>query len=138
MFQPLRRFAEFRGRSTRTEYWQWMLFQAALFAILTAWAFADVDPQAAALGLNADAEPDAVPLGLLSLAGLAFVLPNLAVAARRLHDTDRSGWWLLLNLLPGIGSLVLFFFFVTDGSVGRNRYGEDPRGRVLRREGSRA
>ena len=59
----------------------------------------------------------------LRAASLALLLPNLAVAARRLHDTDRSGWWLLLSLIPIIGTLVLLYFLVLRGTEGSNRFG---------------
>jgi uncharacterized membrane protein YhaH (DUF805 family) len=67
-------------------------------------------------------EPNAgQPLSVI--ASLGLLIPNLAVAARRLHDTDRSGWWLLLGLIPVIGSLVLIFFLVQKGTEGSNRFG---------------
>ncbi|MGH1409066.1 MAG: DUF805 domain-containing protein [Aeromonas sp.] len=59
---------------------------------------------------------------------LALLLPSLAVAARRLHDTDRSAWWLLLGLIPIIGTLVLIYFMVCNGQQGPNRFGDDPKG----------
>ncbi len=60
---------------------------------------------------------------LSSLLGLAILLPNLAVAVRRLHDTDRSGWWVLIGLVPVIGFLVLIWFYVQKGTEGANRFG---------------
>ena len=63
-----------------------------------------------------------------SLVSLALFLPGLAVGARRLHDLDRTGWWLLLYLLPLIGWLVLLVFFVLRGTEGSNRFGPDPLG----------
>lgn len=54
-------------------------------------------------------------------------LQSLAVAARRLHDTDRSAWWLLLGLIPIIGTLVLIYFMVCNGQQGPNRFGDDPK-----------
>jgi uncharacterized membrane protein YhaH (DUF805 family) len=69
-------------------------------------------------------DPQVLPLNTLS--GLALLLPNLAVAVRRLHDTDRSGWWLLIALLPLIGLIVLIVFFCIRGTPGPNRFGPDP------------
>ncbi|MDG4768408.1 DUF805 domain-containing protein [Solwaraspora sp. WMMD406] len=58
---------------------------------------------------------------------LALLLPSLAVGVRRLHDTDRSGWWLLIALIPIVGAIVLLVFFVLDGTHGPNRFGPDPK-----------
>ncbi len=55
--------------------------------------------------------------------GLAVLLPGIAVGIRRLHDTDKSGWWLLIGLIPLVGIIVLIVFFATDGQPGPNRYG---------------
>ncbi len=63
-----------------------------------------------------------------SLFGLAILLPAIAVTVRRLHDTDRSGWWIFLGLIPIIGSLVLLFWYVSRGTEGDNRFGPDPLG----------
>lgn len=59
--------------------------------------------------------------------GLAVFLPALAVAVRRLRDTDRSGWWLLMGFLPLVGTLILLFFKTRKGDVGSNPYGLDPK-----------
>src|SRR5436305_1691005 len=59
--------------------------------------------------------------------GLAVLLPNLAVGVRRLHDTGKSGWWLLIGLIPIVGWIVLLVFFVTAGQPGNNQYGPDPK-----------
>src|SRR3546814_7133710 len=62
---------------------------------------------------------------LTTLFVLAIIIPYLAVAVRRLHDTDRSGWWMLLSLIPLTGSLILLIFFVMGGTRGPNRFGPD-------------
>ena len=67
---------------------------------------------------------------MLGVFALAVMLPSLAVAVRRLHDSDKSGWWILLGL-TGIGGLVLLIFYLLDGTPGRNRFGADPKGRQL-------
>jgi uncharacterized membrane protein YhaH (DUF805 family) len=59
--------------------------------------------------------------------GLAVLIPGLAVAVRRLHDTGRSGWWLLIGLVPLIGAIVLIVFMATDGEPGDNAYGPNPK-----------
>ena len=99
----LSNYAVFEGRASRSEYWWFQLFvllAAGPLSILSEWAS--------------------------GVAGLLLFLPSLAVAVRRLHDTDRSGWWILLYFLPLLGALVLLFFYVTRGTEGRNRFGPDP------------
>ena len=64
-----------------------------------------------------------MPGARIATGALAIVLPNLAVTVRRLHDTDRTGWWVLLGLVPVIGLLVLLWFYIQKGSEGANRYG---------------
>lgn len=104
----LSKYATFSGRAQRSEYW-WF----ALFTVLVSLGTQFLD---LFLGF---------PL-LNMLASLALLLPSLAVGARRLHDTDRSGWWLLIILVPVIGWIVLLVFFCSRGTVGPNRFGADP------------
>jgi uncharacterized membrane protein YhaH (DUF805 family) len=67
-------------------------------------------------------------VGLLSgIYGLAILIPSLAVTVRRLHDIDRSGWWILIGLVPLIGTIVLLVFAVTEGTPGTNQYGLNPK-----------
>ncbi|GAA5513385.1 inner membrane protein YhaH [Deinococcus carri] len=77
--------------------------------------------------------PEPTGLGLVSIVltalyGLALFLPSLAVTIRRLHDTGRSGWWVLISLIPLIGGLVLFIFLVLDSQPGPNKWGPNPKG----------
>ena len=70
--------------------------------------------------------------GLIStLAGLALFLPSLAVGVRRLHDTDRSGWWILIGLIPIIGWILLIVWFCSDSKPGENQYGPNPKSEAL-------
>jgi uncharacterized membrane protein YhaH (DUF805 family) len=71
-------------------------------------------------------EQGAGPLSLVF--ALAIILPVLALGVRRLHDTNRSGWWVLLGFIPIIGSIVLFVFYVVDSTPGDNQYGPNPKG----------
>ncbi len=64
---------------------------------------------------------------ITALVGLGLFLPGLAVTVRRLHDTDRRGWWILLGLIPIIGIIVLIVFYCTAGTPGPNRFGPDPK-----------
>lgn len=103
-----KRAFDFSGRSRRKEYWMFFLFY---FIIYIALMVLDM-----VLGL-----------GFLALVfALAALIPNIAVGIRRLHDTDRSGWWLLLGFVPIVG-LVLIYFFVLEGTKGDNRFGPDPK-----------
>ena len=112
-----KKYADFTGRARRKEYWMFYLFYVLAFIALTI-----VD---AVLGMyNADAG-----IGLLGgLFELASFVPSIAIAARRLHDTNRSGWWQLILLIPFIGPIVLLVFLVLRGDIGDNRFGNDPIG----------
>lgn len=109
----LRQYADFSGRARRKEYWMFVLFN-----ILIAVAIGIVE--AMLLGLT---------FGVLSMIyGLAMLVPGLAVSVRRLHDTGRSGWWVLISLIPFIGVIVLLVFMATDGEQGTNQWGPNPKG----------
>ena len=103
MLMPLRRSAEFSGRSRRMEYWMWVLFQfliglgvIVLMMLLGGSALLSGDPTAmVAVGGLA-----LLIYALYGILGLVFLIPSLAVAVRRLHDTNRSGWWILAPLAP--------------------------------------
>lgn len=112
----LSKYVDFSGRARRSEYW-WF----ALFSVLVGIVTFALD---AALGTDFEGSSS----GLITvIANLALFLPSLAVAVRRLHDTDRSGWWLLIALIPIIGAIVLLVFFVQDGTAGQNRFGPSPK-----------
>jgi len=113
----LKKYLVFEGRARRKEYWFFILFN-----ILIGIGLAIIDNMTGTL--NAE-----TGTGLLSgIYSLAVLIPTIAVAMRRLHDTDRSGWWLLLAFVPLIGGLVLLVFFVLDGTPGSNRFGPSPKG----------
>jgi uncharacterized membrane protein YhaH (DUF805 family) len=117
MFQPLRKYADFQGRARRSEYWLFTLLIVivdTVFFVLSALAGQD--------GLM-----NLVIMCLLVLVSLGLFIPSLAVSFRRLHDTDRSAWWLLIGLLPFIGGLVLLVFTLLPGTLGANRFGPDPK-----------
>lgn len=107
----LKQYAVFSGRARRTEYWMFVLCNVIVMLLLDM-----VDKL-----IGGDNEL------ISSIYSLAVLLPSLAVAARRLHDTDRSAWWLLLGLIPIIGTLVLIYFMVCNGQQGPNRFGDDPK-----------
>lgn len=71
-------------------------------------------------------------VGLLGgLYSLAVLLPSLGVSVRRLHDTDRSGWWMFILLIPVIGVIALLIFFVQNSTAGTNEYGDNPKGKAI-------
>ncbi|MGE0180373.1 MAG: DUF805 domain-containing protein [Sphingomonas sp.] len=119
MFMPLKRYAEFSGRSRRMEYWMWVLFQVLLGC---AFLIAIVSMAGSAL-LAGDANQALASGGsvivlvlIWVLVSLAFFIPNLAVTVRRLHDTNRSGWWMMLYWGPYLLSIFTAPSFVTMGS----------------------
>jgi len=113
----LSKYATFSGRAERSEFWWWVLFNFILQVVLSA---IDNYVLGAVTGEG---------VGILSgIAGLALLIPNLAVAARRLHDTGRSGWWQLLVLIPLIGAIVLIVWYASKGVTKANKYGSPPRG----------
>jgi uncharacterized membrane protein YhaH (DUF805 family) len=122
MFAPLRKYADFNGRARRSEYWLFWLFTTIVSIILT---FVG----GLVLGGNDPGNPFSGGNLLSSIWTVAILIPSIAVGVRRLHDSNRSGWWLLLILLPIIGAIVLLIFFVLDGTPGSNKFGSDPKGR---------
>jgi uncharacterized membrane protein YhaH (DUF805 family) len=112
-----RQYATFSGRARRSEYW-WFF----LFTFLVSLVAALVD---AVLGTD---DLGGSGWGLIEvLAFLPLFLPGLAVGARRLHDIDRTAWWLLIGLIPVVGVIVLLVFFVFDSTPGPNQYGPSPK-----------
>lgn len=110
------KYVTFSGRATRPEYWYFILF---LFVGGIAAGLVD----AIVFGVEEDSGE------LLSiLFSLATFLPSLAVGVRRLHDIGRSGWWLLIGLVPLIGAIVLIVWFATKSQDGANDHGPDPHG----------
>lgn len=109
----LSKYATFNGRARRSEYWWFVLFYLLVAVVATVIDSAAGLPQTAGYG----------PVTML--ATLALLLPSLAVTARRLHDTSRSGWWMLLSLIP-FGGLVVLFFALQD-SHGPNAWGQSPK-----------
>lgn len=117
--EALKKYATFEGRARRTEYWFFVLFNVLAIIVLE---ILDV-----VLGTFSKE----TGFGLLSgLYAIAVLLPSLAVIVRRLHDTDRSGWWILIEFIPLIGGLVLLVFTLLDSTPGSNRFGPSPKGEV--------
>lgn len=115
-FHVLKNYAVFRGRARRKEYWYFFLTNVVISIVL---AFLDN-----AMG-NSGAGEGAGALG--TVYSLAILIPSIAVGVRRLHDTGRNGWWMLLGLIPLVGALILLYFFVLDSQPGSNEYGLNPK-----------
>lgn len=119
MVEPLRKYVTFDGRARRKEYWWFALFAGLVTTVLL---IGDI----LLVGVDTVAVYGGGPM--LALGSLALALPSLAVTVRRLHDHDRSGWFILIALLPIVGAIVLFIWYVTRGTAGPNRFGPDPLG----------
>ena len=163
MFLPLKRYADFSGRSRRLEFWLWALFNLVVTGVLLGFimvaVFGSITDLAnrAAAGEFANYIPSdssysyvelngqyyeipptifvqtiigamGIPGILLALYSMAIFIPNLAVAVRRLHDQDKSGWWILIGFVPLIGGIWLLVLYCLDGTPGPNRFGPDPKG----------
>ena len=118
-------YADFRGRARRSEYWTFTLVNVVLALAMNVVSFF-----AGSLA-GAGSEVAVFALVGLSLAYLLYTLgvliPGLAVGVRRLHDTGRSGWYLLIVLIPVVGAIALVVWLATEGQPGGNRYGPDPK-----------
>jgi len=114
--EVLKKYAVFSGRARRKEYWFFCLFNIIISIVLS---IIDV--------FLLGTEPEA-GVGLLgTLYALAVLIPALAVSVRRLHDTDRTGWWLLIAIVPLIGFIVLLVFMLLDSTPGENKHGPNPK-----------
>jgi uncharacterized membrane protein YhaH (DUF805 family) len=112
----MKNFLQFGGRSRRSEYWYFALFYILILFVL---AFIDVSFGWVRNGSG---------IGPLSgLFVLIVFLPNLALSIRRLHDTGRSGWWILIGFVPIIGFMALIYFYAIEGDADTNVYGPNPK-----------
>lgn len=124
-------YATFSGRASRSQFWWWYLFIVIVGAVLNiidsiiGWG---IGKSEITFNDQVFQNPGVGVLGLIF--GLAVLIPTLAVMARRLHDTDRSGWWILwgylLAIVCCIGFIILLVFMVQRGTPGDNKYGADP------------
>jgi len=106
----LKKYAVFDGRARRKECWMFFLFNFVIAIVL---------------GLVEDLSGSSSIVSILY--SLAVLIPGIAVSVRRLHDTERSGWWLLIALIPIVGVIVLIIFMVQDSKAGENKYGLNPK-----------
>lgn len=108
----LKNYAVFSGRASRAEFWWFVLINLIISVVLSIISLIIGDKN-----------------GILStLYSLAILIPSLAVGVRRLHDIGKSGWWLLIALIPIIGSIILIVFYVMDSQAEQNQYGQNPKG----------
>lgn len=112
MIRPFQRYADFTGRSCRTEYWVFQLnylIVTILFFLFGVAGFIEIGST------------------LLFVAIIFLIIPSLAVQIRRLHDQDKSGWFSLINFIPYVGWLIVLVLMLLPGTEGENSYGLDPR-----------
>lgn len=117
------KYATFTGRASRSEYWYFTLFNIIASTLLFLLGIAI----GAATG-GSDGVPGGLIVGyiLYIIYGLGVLIPSLAVTVRRLHDTNNSGWLILLGLIPCVGGIVLLVFMILQGTNGENKYGDIP------------
>lgn len=127
MLLPYARYFDFAGRSRRLEYWMFQLFMflaymALVIAMMLAGGGIDFE--------GAEAAPGPLMLMLFIVAaiwGIATIIPAFALTIRRLHDTNRSGFWVLIGFVPILGGLILLYFMLIEGTRGPNFFGPDPK-----------
>lgn len=139
MFLPLKRYADFQGRSRRKEYWMFWLLEVIVLGVLCAVMFSTlpampqpgpdgtIDPAAAEAAAAAMSGGASIVMLLIGVIGLALFIPSLAVTVRRLHDQDKSGWLVLVAFIPIVGGIILLVLMLLEGTQGPNRFGPDPK-----------
>lgn len=115
----LKHYVDFNGRARRREYWFFVLFQA-IAIILASILGGIVDYVIGTAGIVCSV--------LIMLVSLGLLLPSFAVLLRRLHDIGKSGWWVLISLVPCVGGIILLVFTLLDSQSGSNAYGPNPKG----------
>lgn len=113
------KYSDFTGRARRSEYWYFVLVYSIPMLVLYGLA--------TMLMVAGSTTFSTILLVLYFVAALALLIPSLAVAVRRLHDTSRSGWWLLIGIVPLIGGIALLVFLVQDSQPGTNQWGPNPK-----------
>ncbi|WP_306324761.1 DUF805 domain-containing protein [Streptomyces venezuelae] len=107
--EVLKKYVVFNGRARRKEFWMFELINVIISIVITV------------VALSLDFQL------LSTIYSLAIFLPSLAVTVRRLHDTGRSGWWVLIGLVPLVGFIVLLVFACTEGDQHENAHGPNPK-----------
>ena len=124
MILPLKRYADFSGRSRRLEYWMFTLMIILMIGLTVA-------ALAMSAGRNGEPNDGFTVASIIAIAVflLGIMIPSLAVQVRRMHDQNMSGWWILLGLIPYIGGIIMLVFMCIPGTNGTNRFGADPKER---------
>lgn len=125
MLMPLKRYADFSGRSRRKEYWMFALLQ-----VIVIFGIAIIGGVLGAFSPDASGEMSlggGLMFGLFGIYALGIIIPSIAVQVRRFHDQDKSGWFVLLGFIPYIGGIIVLVFMCLDGTRGKNRFGDDPK-----------
>ncbi|UKE49818.1 DUF805 domain-containing protein [Xanthomonas translucens] len=119
MLMPLKGYADFSGRSRRKEYWMFTLLNIVVITVLMVLMGVG--------GQNGTGALSMVAVSLLVLYSLAVLVPSIAVQVRRFHDQGKSGWYVLLGLIPWLGGVVVLVFMLMEGTRDANAYGPDPK-----------
>lgn len=113
------KYAQFDGRSRRKEYWMFTLFNIIVCCVLYGGLLA---------AFFAGQRMAGILIGCVYVAyALAVLVPGIAVSIRRLHDTNKSGWWILINLVPLVGGIIFLVLMCIEGDPGPNLYGPSPK-----------
>jgi uncharacterized membrane protein YhaH (DUF805 family) len=118
----LKKYAVFSGRARRKEYWMFFLFNFIIAVVIG--IFSGI---ATAYDANSNTSIAPIITGISYLYSLAVLLPSLGVVIRRLHDLGKSGWWYFIAFIPLVGGIWLLVLMCTDGQVGVNQYGPNPK-----------
>jgi uncharacterized membrane protein YhaH (DUF805 family) len=122
--QVLKKYADFSGRARRKEYWMYSLFNVIFLIIAMT-----IDNLLGTTFKIGGEYGQSLPYGYIyAIYILAVIIPGIAVSVRRLHDVGKSGWMLLIALIPLVGLIWLFVLMVTDSETGENKYGPNPKG----------
>lgn len=116
----LKQYIDFWGRARRKEYWMFTLWNVVITLFLAALAAIGTE-------IGSDSFVSYIPMVLYLLYGLFILIPSFTVSVRRLHDIGKSGWWILIGLIPVIGSIILLVWYCTEGQRCENEWGPDPK-----------
>ena len=114
----IKRYSVFSGRAGRKEYWYFYLANIIIGVALGL----------VMLMMGSSSKSFITVMVVAMILGLAVMVPSIAVTVRRLHDTNRSGWWFLISFVPYIGGIILLVLMILDSTLGDNKYGPNPKG----------
>ena len=121
----LKKYVAFKGRACRSDFWWFILF-TTLCLVASVVIAAVADPTAMVTETGAGSASVEVNSPIIAVVALLFILPQISVTVRRLHDTGRSGWAYFIALIPLIGPILLFIWMCKKGTEGENKFGADP------------